>query len=111
MIHYPNAKIKKCNYKEINLFFQKFNYSLLYLFFRGPKKLLSTTDTVTKRKGKKCHIKEDNNQATEIISLPLQSRRETRNSAKAAALRKQKVNSDEIIEDNKRKLKYVHYFT
>ncbi|XP_022168419.1 uncharacterized protein LOC111032416 isoform X1 [Myzus persicae] len=70
----------------------------------GPKKLVSTDDTVTKRrKGKKCNIKEENNQAPEISSLPIQSRRETRNSAKAAALRKLKENTDEIIEDNKRK--------
>ncbi|CAI6351201.1 unnamed protein product [Macrosiphum euphorbiae] len=71
----------------------------------GPKKSASTDDTVAKRrKGKKCNIKEENNQAPEINSLPIQSRRETRNSAKAAALRKLKENTDEIIEDNKRKL-------
>lgn len=71
----------------------------------GPKKLVSTGDTVTKRrKGKKNNIKEENNQAPDINSLPIQSRRETRNSAKVAALRKLKENSDEIIEDNKRKL-------
>lgn len=73
--------------------------------------MLSTTDTVAKRKGKKCHSKDENNQATEIISLPIQSRRETRNSAKAAAMRKLKENSDELIEDNKRKLKYVPHLT
>ncbi|XP_016658927.1 uncharacterized protein LOC100165535 isoform X2 [Acyrthosiphon pisum] len=71
----------------------------------GPKKLANADDTVAKRrKGKKCNIKEENNQAPEINSLPIQSRRETRNSAKAAALRKLKENTDEIIEDNKRKL-------
>lgn len=71
---------------------------------------MSTDDTVTKRrKGKKCNIKEENNQAPEISSLPIQSRRETRNSAKAAALRKLKENTDEIIEDNKRKQMYVSY--
>ncbi|XP_027843779.1 uncharacterized protein LOC114124659 isoform X2 [Aphis gossypii] len=71
----------------------------------GPKKLDNAADTVTKRrKGKKSNIKEENNQAPEINSLPIQSRRETRNSAKAAALRKLKENTDEIIEDNKRKL-------
>lgn len=77
--------------------------------FRTKKLLSSTTDTTVakQRKGKKCDIKEENNQATEINSLPIQSRRETRNSAKAAALRKQKENSDEITEDNKRKLMYV----
>ncbi|VVC32044.1 Hypothetical protein CINCED_3A007716 [Cinara cedri] len=70
----------------------------------GPKKLLSTTETVAKRrKGKKCDIKEEMNQVTEINSLPNQSRRETRNSAKAAALLKQKESSDEMVEDNKRK--------
>lgn len=76
---------------------------------RGPKKLLSTTELVTKPpKGKKCHLKDENNQAIEINVLPTQSRRETRNSAKAAAaFHKQKENSDEIIKNNKRKLMYV----
>lgn len=62
-----------------------------------------------RRKGKKSLIKEEvNNQATELnSSLPTQSRRETRNSTKTAALLKHKDNSDEIIDDNKRKLPYV----
>lgn len=80
-----------------------------FLVFR-TKKLLSTagaTGSKPPRKGKKCHAKEENKQTVEINSLPIQSRRETRNSAKAAALRKQKENSDEITEDNKRKLEYV----
>lgn len=59
-----------------------------------------------KRKGKKCNLKEENNQATEVNSLPIQSRRETRNSTKAA-LNKQKENPGETIENNKRKLMYV----
>lgn len=43
-------------------------------------------------------------------ALPIQSRRETRNSTKVAALCKQKEDSpDEIIENNKRKLMYVFY--
>lgn len=51
-------------------------------------------------------MKEEENRTTETnSSLPIQSRRETRNSAKAAALlRKQIENSEESIEDNKRKL-------
>lgn len=54
-------------------------------------------------------MKEEINPVTEINSLPIQSRRETRNSAKAAALRIKKESSDEIVEDNKRKLMYVIY--
>lgn len=79
------------------------------LYSRGPKKLLTTTELVTKRpKGKKCHVKEEHNQAAEINLLPTQSRRETRNSVKAAAaFQKQKENSDEIIKNNKRQLMYV----
>lgn len=64
-----------------------------------------------KRKGKKCNLKEEINQATEVNSLPIHSRRETRNSTKAA-MSKQKENPDEPIEDNKRQLMYVvliHY--
>jgi len=84
-----------------------------FFLFSRTKKLLSSTDTTTAiskspRKGKKCHAKEENTQAVEINSLPIQSRRETRNSAKAAALLKQKENSDEITEDNKRKFMYVY---
>lgn len=111
MIHCQNVKIKKCNYKktkfkalEIYLYY----YSFL-LYSRGPKKLLTGTELVTKRpKGKKCHVKEENNQAAEINVLPTQSRRETRNSVKAAAaFQKQKENSDEIIKNSKRQLMYV----
>jgi len=68
----------------------------------GPKKLLNT-DIVAKRyKGKKSLSKEEISQVTEINSLPIQTRRETRNSAKAAALCKQE-DSDETITNNKRK--------
>lgn len=86
--------------------------AIFFFFFRTKKLLSSTTDTTVAkpRKGKKCHLKEENNQVTEINSLSIQSRRETRNSVKAAALRKQKENSDEIIENNKRKLMYVSYY-
>jgi len=85
---------------------------IVSLYFSRTKKLLSSTNTTavskSPRKGKKCHAKEENNQPVEINSLPIQSRRETRNSAKAAALLKQKENSDKITEDNKRKLMYVY---
>lgn len=81
----------------------------MFPYFRGPKKLSNTTNTVVKRKGKKCHTKQENYQASEIIALPIQSRRETRNSAKVAALRKLKENSDDVVEDNKRKLKYIFF--
>lgn len=79
--------------------------------FRVPKKLLITAGTVAKRsKGKKCHLLEGNHQGTEVNALLPQSRRETRNSAKAAALQKQKEESpEEIIKDNKRKLMYILY--
>lgn len=56
-------------------------------------------------------MKEDDNQITEINVLPVQSRRETRNSTKVAALCKQKeVSPDEITENNKRKLLYVFHY-
>lgn len=81
--------------------------NIIFFSFRGPKKLLNTTSTAVKpKKGKKCQIKEENSHAIEINSLPTQSRRETRNSIKAAALHKHE-NSDKIIEDNKRKFTYV----
>lgn len=44
-----------------------------------------------------------------IKSISIQSRRETRNSAKAAAMRKKKENTCTIVEDNKQKLMYVPY--
>lgn len=55
-------------------------------------------------------MKDENNQANDLSALATQTRRETRNSAKAAAMRKQKENSNEIADDNKRKLMYVSYY-
>lgn len=62
-----------------------------------------------KRKGKKSLTQEESNQTTEINSLPIQSRRETRNSTKASKVRKRKESSCTTVEDNKQKLKYVSY--
>lgn len=72
--------------------------------------MLIKTDTVAKRsKGKKCNLVEENHQVTEV-NTSLKSRRETRNSAKAAALQKQKGESFQgIVENTKRKLMCVLY--
>lgn len=54
-------------------------------------------------------MKEDDNQITEINVLPVQSRRETRNSTKVALCKQKEVSPDEITE-NKRKLLYVFHY-